>query len=77
MRPGGRGRPCDWGRAVIELGWRPPVPSVSVGHASTTEGDSGQGTLEFTLTLSAPSDEPVTIDYATDDGTAESSPPTP
>jgi len=62
---------------VIELGWQPSVPGVSVGDASTTEGDSGQSTLEFTLTLSAPSDEPVTVDFATEDGTAGSSPPQP
>ena len=59
---------------VIELGWRPPVPSLSVGDASTIEGDAGSQVLELTVTLSAPSDEPVTVDFQTTDGTATSSP---
>jgi len=59
---------------VIELGWRPPVPSLSVGDASTIEGDAGSRILELTVTLSAPSDEAVTVDFQTTDGTATSTP---
>lgn len=59
---------------VIELGWQPPVPSLSVGDSSTIEGDSGSQVLELTVTLSAPSDQPVTVDFETVDGTATSSP---
>jgi hypothetical protein len=59
---------------VIELGWTPPVPSLSVGDASTIEGHSGSQVLELTVTLSAPSDEPVTVDFQTTDGTATSTP---
>ncbi len=59
---------------VIELGWRPPVPSLAVGDASTVEGDAGPRALEITVTLSAPSDEPVSVDFQTADGTATSTP---
>ena len=59
---------------VIELGWRPPVPSLSVGDASTVEGDAGSQVLELTVTLSAPSDEAVTVDFQTTDGTVTSNP---
>ena len=44
------------------------APTVSVSDASAVEG----GTVEFTVSLSAASDEQVTVDYATSGGTAES-----
>jgi hypothetical protein len=59
---------------VVELGWRPPAPSLSVSDASAVEGDAGAQALEVTVTLSAPSDEPVTVDFETVDGTAVSAP---
>ncbi len=45
-------------------------PVVSVGGASTTEGDSGTTTLSFPVTLDQASDRSVTVDYATVDQTA-------
>ena len=44
------------------------LPTLSVSDASATESNA----LEFTVSLSAPSDEQVTVQYATSDGTAES-----
>jgi hypothetical protein len=45
-------------------------PSVSVGDASVTEGNAGTTPLSFPVTLSAASSQPVTVTYATADGTA-------
>ena len=39
-------------------------PTVSVAPASVTEGDGGQTDLTLTVSLSAASDDPVTVDYA-------------
>jgi hypothetical protein len=47
----------------------PPPPSLSVGDVTVTEG-SGGVTANFTVTLSAASDQTVTVDYATADGSA-------
>lgn len=55
--------------------WALPLPAVtrlSVNDIRIAEGDSGTGTARFTVTLSAPSTQPVTVDYATSDGTATS-----
>ena len=45
-------------------------PTVSVSNASVTEGNSGLTALTFTISLSWVSSEPVTVSYATADGTA-------
>ena len=42
------------------------LPAVSVSDASAAEGDA----VAFTVSLSATSSQPVTVDYATSDGTA-------
>ena len=48
------------------------APALSVGDASVAEGDSGESvTLAFTVTLSPAATLPVTVDWATSDGTAE------
>src|SRR5439155_1028428 len=47
-----------------------PVPDVSIDDQSIAEGDVGTSTLTFHVTLSNPSDQTVTVDYATNDGTA-------
>ena len=52
-------------------------PTVGVEDASTAEGDTGSTALGFTVTLSEPSDAPVTVEYATADGTATGEPPPP
>ena len=45
-------------------------PSVSIGDASALEGNSGTTTMSFPVTLSAASAQPVSVTYATTDGTA-------
>ena len=47
-----------------------PVPSLSIGNATATEGNGPGVTLAFTVTLSAPSTQIVTVEYATSNGTA-------
>jgi hypothetical protein len=45
-------------------------PTVTAANASVAEGDSGTTNLVFNLTLSNPSVTPVTVNFATADGTA-------
>ncbi len=45
-------------------------PRLTVNDIRVAEGDSGTTTARFTVTLSAASAQPVTVDYATSDGTA-------
>jgi hypothetical protein len=47
-----------------------PLPTVSVGDAIVTEGDSGTTTAVFTVGLSPVSGQMVTVNYATANGTA-------
>ena len=47
-----------------------PQPALSISSASTAEGNSGTTALTFTVTLSAPSLQTVTVAYTTADGTA-------
>jgi hypothetical protein len=47
-----------------------PVPDASIADASVAEGDAGTNTLSFDVTLSHASDDTVTVDWATTDGTA-------
>jgi PKD repeat protein len=43
---------------------------VSIGNVSVVEGDSGTTPAAFTVSLSAPCSDPVTVNWATADGTA-------
>ena len=43
---------------------------MSIADASVVEGDSGTTDVVFTVTLSTDPGMPVTVDYATQDGTA-------
>jgi photosystem II stability/assembly factor-like uncharacterized protein len=47
-----------------------PVPAVSVGNVSKAEGNAGQTAFVFPVTLSGPSGQTVTVQYATADGSA-------
>src|SRR5205807_607517 len=47
-----------------------PQPSLSIGSASVTEGNSGTTPMTVTVFLSAASGRTVTVNYATADGTA-------
>ena len=46
------------------------VPTLSINDVSVTEGNSGTTAATFTVTLSAASTSPVTVTYATANGTA-------
>jgi probable HAF family extracellular repeat protein len=46
------------------------LPSLTIGNISMTEGNSGATSAVFTVSLSAASSYPVTVQYATGDGTA-------
>ena len=48
----------------------PPLPSLSVTDATVSEGNSGTHDLAFTVALSAAATGPVTVAYATANGTA-------
>lgn len=48
----------------------PVMPSISVADASLAEGASGTSNMSFTVTLSQASATPVTVNYATSDGSA-------
>ncbi len=49
----------------------PPLPTLSIADASVTEGNAGTSQLSFTVTLSQAATAPVTVHYATADGTAK------
>jgi probable HAF family extracellular repeat protein len=46
------------------------LPRIRIGDVSRREGNKGVTLLTFTVTLSAPAASPVTVTYATSDGTA-------
>ena len=48
----------------------PTLPTISIDNVSLLEGNSATSYAIFTLTLSAASNQPVTLKYATADGTA-------
>ncbi len=47
-----------------------PLPSLSIGNATVTEGNSGTVNATFTVSLSAASGQTVAVSYDTADGTA-------
>ncbi len=49
-----------------------PVPGVSIGDVTVTEGDSATTAAVFHVTLSAPTDHAIAVEYATHDGSATS-----
>ncbi|WP_344313439.1 Calx-beta domain-containing protein [Fodinicola feengrottensis] len=46
------------------------VPGLSINDVTVTEGNSGTTPANFTVSLAPASDKPVTVHYATSDGTA-------
>lgn len=66
----GAGAAISDGQAVGTITDDDNAPTISVSDATVTEGNSGQVNLVFTVTLSAPSALPVTVTYATSNGTA-------
>jgi hypothetical protein len=57
-------------RATVTINNPNPPPTVSITDAVVTAPPDGPATASFTVSLSAASDLPVTIDYATANGTA-------
>lgn len=51
----------------------PPAPLLSINNTSVLEGNSGSTPAVFTVTLSNPGTQPVTVDFVTRDGTAQES----
>ena len=52
--------------------WLPlDAPSLSINDVTVTEGNTGTVVAEFTVTLSAAFSQPVTVHYATADGSAK------
>jgi len=52
------------------IGTSPSIPTLSVDDVTVTEGDSGTVAAEFVVNLSEASDQEVTVEYGTDNGTA-------
>jgi hypothetical protein len=50
-----------------------PVPSITIDDVTVTEGNTGTRAATFTVALSVPSNQSVTIAYATADGSATGS----
>ncbi len=48
-----------------------PLPTLSINDVTVTEGNSGTVNANFTVSLNAPSGRPVTVDFATANGTAQ------
>jgi hypothetical protein len=49
----------------------PTVPDISITPVTLPEGNSGPNPFVFTVTLSNPTIQPVTVDFFTQDGTAQ------
>lgn len=56
--------------ANVVVTWGEANPTLSLADASVTEGNSGAKTLLATVSLSVASGAPVTVNYATQNGTA-------
>ena len=55
---------------VVTITNSDPLPAISLSNATVTEGNAGTVAAVFTATLSAPVNQPVTVSYATSNGTA-------
>ena len=55
---------------ILEVNSPPPEYFISIEDVTVTEGSSGTTSLELTVSLSDASDQPITVDFATADGTA-------
>ena len=70
--PGASGGTTTTGLELNGVGEEPPpvLPTISVSDASVIEGNSGAVQMNFTVSLSKAATGPVTVAYATADGTA-------
>lgn len=55
---------------ILDSGGTAALPSISIGDVTVTETDSGTAMALFTVQLSAPSSQTITVAYSTLDGTA-------
>jgi hypothetical protein len=57
---------------LVRITYTLPTPTsvLVIGDTTVTEGNSGTSNATFTVSLSEPSAQPVTVDYATEGGTA-------
>ncbi|HEX6182697.1 MAG TPA: Calx-beta domain-containing protein, partial [Pyrinomonadaceae bacterium] len=60
----------DFDDASVVITDDEPAPTLSINDVSVTEGDAGTVNAAFAVTLSSASSQPVTVNYATADGTA-------
>jgi len=60
----------DRGQATATILNEAPLPVVSITGEAVPEGNSGVTVVDFTVTVSPPSGQTVSVDYATADGTA-------
>ncbi|MBX9583024.1 MAG: cadherin-like domain-containing protein [Gemmataceae bacterium] len=60
----------DFALNGVSIGSGPALPTLSVSDVTVTEGNSRTVAARFTVTLSAAASGPVTVRYATADGTA-------
>src|SRR6185436_469183 len=58
------------GSAVLTILDDDPKPTISINDVSKAEGNSGATSFDFTVTLSTPSGQVVSVDYTTLGGTA-------
>ena len=56
--------------ATVNITDNDPQPTISINDVAVIEGNSGTTNATFTVTLSNPSSQPITVNYATVDGTA-------
>ncbi len=69
--PGSTGGTAATGLSLNGEGNEPPVlPTLTVGDASVVEGNSGTKQMTFTVSLSEAATGPVTVNFATANGTA-------
>jgi len=55
---------------AVLVGGQTVLPLISINEQPITEGQTGTKTLNLTVSLSGPTTQTVTVDYATGDGTA-------
>ena len=60
----------DTNTATVNIADNDSRPTISIADISKAEGNTGTSNAAFTVTLSNPSTEAVTVDYTTADGTA-------
>lgn len=62
--------PIDLVGAIVQGTGPAPPPMLSVADVTLTEGNLGRKSVAFTIRLSTPSLQPVSVNYATADGSA-------